>query len=167
LNFNFNLKTQSYESTDETPVELLIFTPQTQENSQEDVSLDCLDRNFFFEETQTVLQNTEQILKNLYSERSKLQSNFKYLDVSKNLIEKRWRMASEIKNELIRLKQEFQYGTRSFDPYATLKRLHELQNIVLSSPLPSEITNDEFVEEEDYDEEYDEEYGQYESKYFY
>jgi hypothetical protein len=42
-----------------------------------------------------------------------------------------------------------------------------LQKIVLSSPLPSEITNDEFVEEEDYDEEYDEEYGQYESKYFY
>eukprot|EP01080_Neovahlkampfia_damariscottae_P003676 gene3676-6490_t len=168
LNYNFNVKTNKYESNDETSTELLIFIPKNE--LEEEVSLDCLDRQFFLEETETVLQNTEQILKNLHSERSKIQSNFKYINVSKNVIEKRWRCTSEVKNELICLKQEFQYGTRAFDPYLTLKRLHELQNIVLSAPLPTSILEDsheEFFEEDNYEDEYDEEYGQYESKYFY
>lgn len=82
---------------------------------------------------------------------------------NKSMIERRWNIVNQVKNELLDFEVEFKFSERKYDPFICLHRLNELQNILFRKEEQEEIIDEE---EEFYEEEYFEEYDEYESMYY-
>lgn len=124
---------------------------------------ECLDRDFFLQETKTVLGNADYILKDLKTKRSNMLSLQKHIS-KRSIIERRWNIVNQVKNELLNFETEFKYSKSEIDPLICLHRLYELQNILFKKDDHVEIVDDD--EEEIYEEEYFEEYDEFESIYY-
>jgi hypothetical protein len=151
LLYNFNLETNEYEKSEETPSTDYIWRPE--DNSS---PYDCLDRQFFVEEIMTVLSNADYMLTDLRGKRSAYLSQHKYIP-QRSPIERRWNVVNQVRNELLSLETEFKYSERMFNPQMSLARLYELQNLLFHEEV-EEYDDEDEEDTYEYEYEYEEEF---------